>query len=127
MIKIALFGVGAALLFAWIKGVKTEYGLWVLVVAGASMGYCIVEQLNLILVGMSQLSGFFSTYAPYVKVLVKILGITYLSEISANLCKDAGAGVLAAQVELFGKLSILLLCIPVVLSLLEALNDILGG
>jgi hypothetical protein len=30
-------------------------------------------------------------------------------------------------VELFGKLSILLLCIPVVISLLEALNDILGG
>ena len=127
MIKIALFGVGAALLAAWIKGVKTEYGLWIMVAAGVGLGCCIVEQFKLMAEGIAGLLSYFSVYGPYAKLLVKIIGITYLAEISSNLCKDAGAGALASQVELFGKLSILLLCVPGLSSLLEEMKHVRGG
>ena len=53
--------------------------------------------------------------------------LTYLAEFSSDLCKDAGAGALASQVELFGKLSILVLCMPIMTSLLETIEYFLGG
>jgi stage III sporulation protein AD len=49
-------------------------------------------------------------------------GVTYISEFSAGICKDAGYGALAGQIEIFGKLSILALSMPIVLALLETLQ-----
>jgi stage III sporulation protein AD len=58
----------------------------------------------------------------YLTALLKMTGITYIAEFSAGICKDAGYGALAGQIEIFGKLSILALSMPIVLALLETLQ-----
>ena len=45
-----------------------------------------------------------------------------MSEFSANLCRDAGYQAVAGQIEMFGKLSILVISMPVLLVLLETLE-----
>ena len=127
MIKIAVLGVGAAILAAWLKSIKSEYAIWILLAAGVVLGISVVGKLQLLVEELLFFQTYVSSYGSYVKLLVKILGITYLAEISADLCKDAGAGALASQIELFGKLSILVLCIPVMTSLLGTVDQILGG
>lgn len=127
MFKVALLGVGAAILSVWVKGVKPEYGVWIILSTGVLLGICVVEKLEVLVEGMQVIQAYFSGYATYMKLLVKIIGITYLSEIASDLCKDAGAGSLAVQIELFGKLSILFLCLPVISSLLETMEYVLGS
>ncbi|MEE1015799.1 MAG: SpoIIIAC/SpoIIIAD family protein [Lachnospiraceae bacterium] len=127
MIKIAAIGVGAALLAAWIKTIKSEYALWITLAAGAFLGLAAILKLDAIVSELKFLQGYFSAYGSYFKLLIKIIGITYLAEFSADLCKDAGANTLASQVELFGKLSILVLCMPIMSSLLETIDYFLGG
>lgn len=127
MIKIAVVGVAAALLAAWIKTIKSEYAVWILLGAGIFLGISVVGKLEIIVEELRFLQGYFNSYASYMKLLVKIIGITYLAEISADLCKDAGANTLASQIELFGKLSILVLCMPIMTSLLETIDYFLGG
>ena len=127
MIKIAAIGVGAALLAAWIKTIKSEYALWITLAAGAFLGLAAILKLDAIVSELKFLQGYFSAYGSYFKLLIKIIGITYLAEFSADLCKDAGANTLASQVELFGKLSILVLCMPIMRSLLETIDYFLGG
>jgi stage III sporulation protein AD len=58
----------------------------------------------------------------YLTTLLKMTGVTYIAEFSAGICKDAGYGALAGQIEIFGKLSILALSMPIVLALLETLQ-----
>ena len=48
-----------------------------------------------------------------------------ISEFSANLCKDAGYQAVAGQIEMFGKLSILAISMPVILVLLETIGEFL--
>ena len=48
-----------------------------------------------------------------------MIGVTYLSEFASSLCRDAGYGAVAGQIELVGKLSVLSIGMPVVLALLE--------
>lgn len=127
MIKIAAIGVGAALLAAWIKTIKSEYALWITLAAGAFLGLAAILKLDAIVSELKFLQGYFSAYGSYFKLLIKIIGITYLAEFSADLCKDAGANTLASQVEMFGKLSILVLCMPIMSSLLETIDYFLGG
>ena len=127
MIKVAVIGVGAAILAAWLKSIKQEYSLWILLGAGILLSGFVVGKLETIVEELQFLRTFFSSYGSYRKLLLKIIGITYLAEISADLCKDAGANVLASQIELFGKLSILVLCMPIMTSLLETIDYFLGG
>lgn len=127
MIKVAVLGVGAAILAAWLKSIKQEYSLWILLGAGIFLSVFVAGKLEVIVEELRFLQTYVSNYGPYVKLLLKIIGITYLAEISADLCKDAGANALASQIELFGKLSILVLCMPVMTSLLETIDHFLGG
>ena len=52
-----------------------------------------------------------------------MVGIAYISEFSANLCKDAGYGGIASQIEMFGKLSILAMSLPVLTTLLTVIEE----
>lgn len=127
MLKIAAIGVAAAILAAWLKTVRTEYAFWVVVFTGIFLGLAVLMKLDTIIEELRFLQDYFSDYSAYIRILVKIIGITYLSEFSSDLCKDAGANTLASQMELFGKLSILVLCMPVMTALLETVDYYLGG
>lgn len=127
MVKIALFTVAAAFLAAWVKTIRTEYSLWIILGAGILLGVSAVLKLEVIVEELEFLRTFFSGYGSYFKLLLKIIGITYLAEVSSDLCKDAGSTALASQIELFGKLSILVLCMPVMTTLLKTIDYFLGG
>ncbi len=45
--------------------------------------------------------------------VMKVLGIAYLTELAAGVCRDTGEQALAQRVELGGKVLILLLAVPV--------------
>lgn len=127
MIKVVAIGVGAAILASWVKGIKPEYAVWVTLAAGLFLGMFALAKLENIVKELQVVQNYFSAYGAYFKLLLKIIGITYLSELSSDLCKDAGASAVASQIELFGKLSILVLCMPIVTSLLETIDYYLGG
>lgn len=48
----------------------------------------------------------------YFYQLLKMLGITYAADFSSNICKDAGYQTIAMEIELFAKISIVILSIP---------------
>ncbi len=127
MIKIAAIGVAAAILAAWIKGVKADYAVWIILAAGIFLGGSAFLKLEMILSELRFLQEYISGYGTYFKILIKIIGIAYVAEFSSDFCKDAGANTLASQVEVFGKLSILVLCMPIVTALLETIDHFLGG
>ena len=45
-------------------------------------------------------------------VILKALGITYITYISSEICKNAGENSIASQVEFMGRMEIMLLCLP---------------
>ena len=61
----------------------------------------------------------------YLNTLLKMLGITYVGQFSAGICKDAGYSSIAGQIELFARLAVLAVSMPVLLALLETVHDFL--
>lgn len=56
----------------------------------------------------------------YINILFKALGICYITQLASDICKDSGEGALSVQVEIAGKITLLLLALP----LFEALTDL---
>ena len=55
--------------------------------------------------------------------LVKMIGITYIGQFASGICKDAGYSTRAAQIELFCKLSVMVLSMPVLMALLKTIQE----
>lgn len=62
----------------------------------------------------------------YLTTLIKMIGITYIGQFSAGICKDAGHQATAAQIELFCRLSVLVQSVPILLALLETIQEFMA-
>lgn len=122
MEAIALMGVLAALGISWMKGVKPEFGT-VMSIAGTVAVFAIgLSRVGYLMDTIEELRGWLPIKETYLKLMLKMMGISFLAEFAANICKDAGCSAIAGQIELFGKISVLVTGMPVVLALFETLN-----
>lgn len=62
----------------------------------------------------------------YVATMLKGLGVAFISEICAGICRDFGKSTLADGVELAGKLEIILLCVPMITEIVGTASELLG-
>lgn len=123
MIKIALVGIVGILLAVPLKSYKAEYGIYVgIAICLAILGYA-MQYMAGILSAMEQLRGYLKDNYSYITVLLRAVGATYACEFCAGICKDAGYSGIAGQVEILGKLYILLSGMPILLALLESIQS----
>ncbi|MEG0963396.1 MAG: SpoIIIAC/SpoIIIAD family protein, partial [Lachnospiraceae bacterium] len=85
-----------------------------------------MAKLEIVLSVLNRMQDYVKLDTGYLGILIKMIGITYVAEFSSNLCKDAGYQAVAGQIEMFGKLSILVISMPVLLVLLETIGEFLS-
>jgi stage III sporulation protein AD len=61
------------------------------------------------------------------RILLKALGVAFLTETAASVCRDSGEVGLATWVETAGKLEILLLSFPLIRTVLDTVTALLGA
>lgn len=125
MIKIAAVGVAAVLMAMQLKEMKPQFGAYVVFGAGILIFFYAFGKLSEIVAAVGEVSRHAAIEEKYLQILLKMLGISYISEFAAALCRDGGYGSVAGQIELFGRLSILFVSMPVILSLLDLLGRLL--
>ena len=64
--------------------------------------------------------------AEQLEVLLKVIGISFLTEITALVCSDAGNGTLGKMLQILSSCVILWLSVPLLSSLLALVQQILG-
>ncbi len=126
MIKIAMIGLAAALLAMQVKVGRPEYEIFITMAACLCIFFFLVTKLTIVIEAMNQIQGYIRLDSQYVAILLKMIGITYVAEFSSNLCRDAGYQAVAGQIEMFGKLSVLVISMPVLLALLETISQFLS-
>lgn len=126
MIQIGVVGVLGALLAIQFKGGKTEYGIYMSVAVSILLFSCIVDRLELFVDAVTQIESYLDMDVGYLTTMLKMIGITYIAEFTSSICKDAGYQTIAVQIEIFSKLTILALGMPVLLALLETIQEFLS-
>ena len=126
VMQIGIIGVIGSLLAIQFKGGKTEYGIFMSVAVSIFLFACIIDRLELFLDTVRQISSYIDMDAGYLGIMLKMIGITYIAEFSSGICRDAGYQTMAGQIEIFGKLTILALGMPVLTALLETIREFLS-
>lgn len=126
VIQIGIIGVIGAILAVQLKGGKAEYGIYVAMAVSVILFSFIIDRLGVFVSTVGELASYIDMDAGYLATMLKMIGITYIAEFSSGICKDAGYQTIAGQIEIFGKLTILALGMPVLLALLETIREFLS-
>lgn len=126
MIQIGIIGVAGTLLAVQFKSGKSEYGIYISVALSLVIFFAIIGRLEVIIDAVRTIANYINMDTAYIGTLIKMLGITYVAEFSAGICKDAGYQTIALQIEIFGKLAVLVLSMPVLMALLNTIKDFLS-
>ena len=126
MIQIGIIGVAGTLLAVQFKSGKSEYGIYISVALSLVIFFAIIGRLEVIIDALRTIANYINMDTAYIGTLIKMLGITYVAEFSAGICKDAGYQTIALQIEIFGKLAVLVLSMPVLMALLNSIKDFLS-
>ena len=125
IVRIALLGVVGCLLALQFKSGKSEYGIYLSVGVSLVLFFFMGSSLEVLVDTVETLSSYISIDSVYVETMLKMLGETYLAEFASGICKDAGYQTIAGQIEIFAKLTILVLSMPVLLALLQTIQEFL--
>lgn len=125
VVTMAVVGIAAVLMAVMLKGIKGEYGTYLVVTAGFFIFFYGVGKLETILGAIEKIQGYIKINSVYLSTLMKMIGITYVAEFASGICKDSGYGAIGTQIEIFGKLSILAVSMPILLALLETMQAFL--
>ncbi len=126
MLKIGCLALCGVLCGLLLKEMKSPMAAFV------SLGTCLLiaffglAKLDYVVDMIASMEQFLSLKAAWLQILLKITGITYLADFSANMCKDAGYQAIAGQIEIFGKISILAISSPIILALVETIYSFLN-
>lgn len=125
IIKIAVLGIAGILIALPLKREKGEYSTLIAMVVCICIFFYLLTKVETILSFVRRLESLLPIDSRYVGMLVKMVGITYVAEFAANICKDAGYASIAGQIEVFAKLSILVVSVPVLGAFLEMVGSYL--
>ena len=126
IIKISLLGVCGVVLGFLLKGTGPEYAGFITMGIGIMILGLAVGKLEYLFQSVSQLKDMLPVSQEYFATLIKMIGVTYIGQFSAGICKDAGHQSTAAQIELFCKLSVIVLSMPVLMALLNMIQEFLS-
>lgn len=119
MLKTALLGIVTIITAMAMKQGKAEFATFVSLTGSILLAWIALRLLEGITGGFERLEQLVAVDMEYMELLMKILGVTYVSEFASALCKDAGYSAVAGQIELIGKLTILTIGMPIVMALFE--------
>ena len=123
MVQVGIIGVVGAVLAVQLKGGKAEYGIYISVAVSIVVVSFSVDRLGIFISTVDQIASYIDMDAGYLSAMLKMIGITYIAEFSSGICRDAGYQTIAGQIEIFAKLTILALGMPVLLALLETIRE----
>lgn len=126
IIKIGILGVAGVMIALQFKTTRPEISLYLGFAVCLVIFSFSVDGLVQVLKRMENLRNYIDSGETYFKLLFKAVGVTYVCEFCASVCKDAGYSAVAGQIEIFGKLSVLFLGMPVLLAIIENISVMAG-
>ncbi len=126
VLRIGILGIVGVMLALQFKANKPEYGIYIGFAVSLLIFSFVVSGLSSIFESMGIMEKYIGSDGTYFSVLLKVIGITYICEFCSGICRDAGYGSVSGQIEIFGKLSVLAAGMPILLAIIQSIQEIAG-
>lgn len=120
-----IIGIGFITLISTIilKEYKKDYAIFCVLAGGIIILIYSLDTIISIINFIQELNSNYNNQ--FVKLLLKITGISILAEYAVSICKDCGENAIANKIDFGGKIIIISLSIPIIGETLECLTKLL--
>lgn len=125
IIQIVVIGMIAAILAITIKDQSPELAIQISIVTGLIIFLLMITKLNSVLTVLKHFAAKANIDILYFSTILKVIGIAYITEFGAQVCRDAGENSIASKIEFAGKVLIMVLAVPVLAALLDIIIKII--
>jgi len=121
MVKVVVLAVIGVIFIVLLKEKTSVFSFLLMLAICMLIMFWVLDYSMILLEGFEVFETYFDSNGYYIKLILKMVGVTYLCEFGTQICKDVGQGAIALQVELFGKIMVLIIGLPILLSIIEQL------
>lgn len=114
-----------ATIFIVVLEKQKEFGIYLSILASIIVFFMFADQLQIVLDLMYRMNSFLNLDDVYMKILFQILGVAFVSEFGSGICKDAGQKALATNIEIAGKIIILVIAAPIVMAIFNLIEGVI--
>ena len=126
ILKIVTLALTGVILASLMKSVNKEISIYIILATVIILFVSIIDKITYIfhfLEGIYDNVTYGRTFFP---VILKVLAVAYITDFTAQLCKDAGETTIGSKVELAGKVIIFYLAMPILTAILELIGSLLN-
>jgi len=114
-------GLTGTILAVYVKESNKEMAVFISLATGLILFIFALSKMGTVLEVMNELAARAQINMFYLTTVLKIMGIAYIAEFGAQVCKDAGEGSIATKIELAAKILVLALALPIITAILESI------
>ncbi|MCE5287354.1 MAG: stage III sporulation protein AD [Pelosinus sp.] len=121
IVQIVGLGFVVTLLILIIKRERPEFAMQLSLALTAIILIVLLAKINVVLNLFRDLADKANINQLYLNTILKIIGIAYITEFGAQICKDAGEGAVASKIEFAGKVMVMVLAIPIITLVIDTI------
>ncbi len=125
IVAIVFLAVVGVVLLIILRQTRPELALLLSLLLGVLIFATAVPRIGMIVNTLGSIAGKTEVGSLHLSTLLKIVGVAYIAEFGAQICRDAQEGAIATKVELAGKVIIMALSVPIVLVILDSVLQLL--
>jgi stage III sporulation protein AD len=125
ILQVVGLGFIAVVLLTVLKQQRPEIAILLSIAAGVVIFLMMLGKISSIISVLEELARSAEVNSFYMTTILKIIGIAYIGDFGAQICRDAGEGAIASKVEFAAKVLVLIIALPVAVGLLETIIGLL--
>ncbi|MGI6144612.1 MAG: stage III sporulation protein AD [Peptococcia bacterium] len=118
-------GLTGAVLAVYVKESNREIAVLISLVTGLVLFLFALSQVGAVIKVLAELATRANINLFYLTIVLKIMGIAYIAEFGAQICRDAGEGSTATKIEFAAKILVMVLALPIIMALMESVLRLL--
>ena len=108
-----------------IKKDRPEMAMFIAILTGIMILLSVTYQFNFIIESINELANRANIPTMYISLIIKLIGIAYLMEFAIQICKDCGEGNIASKLEFGGKIIVMTMSFPILVSIIDMILNII--
>lgn len=123
--KLVGLAIMSTILCMIIKKDRPEMAMFIGILTGIMILLSVTYKLNFIIESISDLANKANIPTMYISLIIKLIGIAYLIEFAIQICKDCGEGSIASKLEFGGKIIVMTMSFPILISIIDMILNII--
>ena len=125
VMKLVGLAIISTILCMVIKKDRPEMAMFIGVLTGIMILLSVTYKLNFIIDSINDLAHKANIPTMYISLIIKLIGIAYLIEFAIQICNDCGEGNIASKLEFGGKIIVMTMSFPILVSIIDMILNII--